>query len=508
MTAAPAPVSRLSPCPCGSGRRYKDCHGSLSGSVAGAPAAAPAPRSQYRASGSDWSHVADGDRDRLGALMDAALALHRKGRFREAEPNYRAVLAAAPQTHDALHMLAMLRWRAGDFAESRRLIEQALPLRPEYPLILRNLAFVISAQRAQEQQAQEAMCEGALPLLFDLLRSPESGVAREVPPVAGDAVDKLHLIGGDDGSDGDDAWMLRRLARILAPLDPVVWTAPGGIPGAARADRDGTFPRGGIQVFVGVDLDAMAWLPRCAPRRTVVLAQRAAPSRWLDALRALARDGARPLALVAESRAKAARFGEGHLVLPPPIDVDEFAAADGQRKRDDARGFVAGCVVQDGHTVAHARAGALLQRAAGQGFALDLLDPGRVRNVLGTSRDVRCFSRREVALADFVAPLSCLLYRADAWWKEGSGRDLFGAMAMGVPVACPRGSIYAEYLRDGVDALLYDDEEGALACLAALRSDPARAAAIGKAARASARRLFEPAMLAAAWQDLVIGLPA
>jgi glycosyltransferase involved in cell wall biosynthesis len=120
-------------------------------------------------------------------------------------------------------------------------------------------------------------------------------------------------------------------------------------------------------------------------------------------------------------------------------------------------------------------------------------------------RHVRCHSRRQIALADFVAPLSCLLYRADAWWKEGSGRELFGAMAAGVPVVCPRGSIYAEYLRDGVDALLYDDEDGALACLAALRDNPARAAAMGAAARESARRRFDPAALASAWRDVATG---
>ena len=495
---APPSVARMSPCPCGSGRRYKDCHGSL-----GAPAAAAA-RSRYRPSGSDWSHVADAERDRLGARMEAAFAHHREGRLREAEQNYREVLATAPATHDALHMLGLIRWQAGDLQGARRLIEQALPLRPEYPAITKNLALVISTQRAKERHAQEALCERALPVLFDLLRSPESGVARQAAPAAGDLNETVELIGHDDGSDGDDAWMLRRLAKLLAPLGPVVRPAPGGIPGAPLADRDGALSQGGIQVVVGVDLD-VAGLSRGATRLTVVLAQSAAPSRWLDALRALAHDGTRPLALVAESRAKAARFGEGHLVLPPPIDVDEFAAAEGRSNRDDSRGFVAGCVVQDGRTVAHTHTGALLQRAAAHGFALDLLDPGRARYALGVSRHVKCFSRRETTLADFVAPLSCLIYRAEAWWKEGSGRDLFGAMAAGVPVVCPRGSIYAEYLQDGVDALLYDDEAGALAALATLRSDPARAAAIGAAARVSARHRFDPATLAAAYRGLVIG---
>ena len=54
-------------------------------------------------------------------------------------------------------------------------------------------------------------------------------------------------------------------------------------------------------------------------------------------------------------------------------------------------------------------------------------------------------------------------------------------MALGIPVLCPRTSIHAEYIRDGVDGILYDDAAGALEALASLRSDPARSAAMGAA---------------------------
>ena len=59
-----APASRNSPCPCGSGRRYKECHGAVD-----APAEEMhAPRrSTYRAPGAEWADLDEAARARLGA---------------------------------------------------------------------------------------------------------------------------------------------------------------------------------------------------------------------------------------------------------------------------------------------------------------------------------------------------------------------------------------------------------------------------------------------------------
>jgi hypothetical protein len=487
VSAASAPASRLAPCPCGSGRRYRDCCGRLERD------APLAPRSGYRAPGAEWVHLPERERDRLGVLMEEALIHQRAGRHANAERNYREVLGAAPATHDALHMLAMVRFDERDFAEARRLIGAALPLRPRYPALESNLALIVSAQRAQDRHALESLCEQALPRAIGLLRSADAGIAQETP--ARD--DGLHLIGRDD--DSDDGWMLRRVAELFASLAPVVWHAEGGL----EAARRGQGPRGGVQVFVGSDLDVELWLAESAPQRTVVVAGAGTPSRWLDFLRPLARDGSRELALIVGSRAKAARFGENHHVVPPPIELD-VGRASGPGQPADGHEFIVGCVVQDGRTVSHASAHASLARLAAEGFALHLFDPGRARYALGGERRVKCFSRRDVALDTFLAPLSCYLYRADAWWSEGSGRDLFGAMAAGVPVVCARGSIYAEYVDDGVDGLLYDDEDGALACLRALRGAPERCAALGAAARESARRRFDPDALREAYRRAIV----
>jgi len=496
----PAPVSRLSPCPCGSGKRYKDCHGALTVTPRDAPAA-PARRSAYRPTGPEWNLLSESERDRLGVAMEAALVHQRDGRARDAERHYREVLAVAPATHDALHMLAMARWSEGDYVEARRLIEAALPLRPEYPAIRQNLSLVLSAQRAQERSAQEALCEKALPRMFELLRA--SHAESPAAPVADDVA--VHLIGNDDGSDSDDAWMLRRLAAVVGAERAVIWPAQREA-FAPGADDDGApRPVGGVHIWVGVDIDVASTLPRVPPGRTVVFAQSASPSRWLEVLRAIGADGARPLELVVESQPKADRFGTGHAVLPPPIDLAEFAAAEGSPRRGDPEEFVVGNVAQDGRMIPHARAGSLQERVANAGLRLDVYDPGRVRYALGAMPNVKCLSRRDVTLAQFLAPLSCYLYCCDAWWKEGLGRDLYGAMALGIPVLLPRTSIHAAHVRDGVDGILYDDDAGALESIKALREDPARRSALGSAARDRARCLFDPDGLALAYRRLIAG---
>ena len=504
MTIAPAPVSRLHPCPCGSGKRYRDCHGAL-------PVTAAARRSGYRPSGPDWDLVSEADRDRLGRLMETALVHQREGRAREAESCYCEVLAAAPRTHDALHMLGMVRWSGGDFLDARHLIEQALLLRPEYPSIRQNLTLVRAAQCARERSVQDAWCEKALPMLFDLPASPGTpadGAGRAPNADAGDAT--IHLIGVDDGSDADDAWMLRRLAVLLAPLRPVVWAARGGNPAVPEGPSitipdagAGRIPCGGKQVFAGVDADCSVWLARSLPRRAFVFPQSASPARLLRTLREIAAAGARPPELIAESRTKAQRFGAGHVVLPPPIDLGAVAAKHPRASRSES--FVIGNVVQDRRIVESVPSGSLLECVAARGCELRLYDPGRARYLLGPARNVQCVSRREATLAEFLAPLSCYLHRSETWWKEGSGRELFGAMAMGIPVVCPRASIYAEYLDHDVDGMLYHDGAGALEALAILRDDPGRAAAIGTAARETARRLFDPGTLAAAYRRAIGG---
>src|SRR5690349_1784749 len=89
-------TTRNAPCPCGSGKRYKHCHGVAAGGV-------------------DPT-----------ALLSQALAAQRAGSLDEAESLYRRVLDATPANVDALHMLAMVRLARNAPREALDLVLHAL----------------------------------------------------------------------------------------------------------------------------------------------------------------------------------------------------------------------------------------------------------------------------------------------------------------------------------------------------------------------------------------------
>jgi hypothetical protein len=95
--AALAPVAgRNDPCPCGSGKRYKHCHGAISvqgGAVNVQSGAVNVQGGTISAqSGVQGSAPLSPD-----ALFAHALEAHQKGELDAAERGYRAVLAAAPE---------------------------------------------------------------------------------------------------------------------------------------------------------------------------------------------------------------------------------------------------------------------------------------------------------------------------------------------------------------------------------------------------------------------------
>jgi glycosyltransferase involved in cell wall biosynthesis len=143
-----------------------------------------------------------------------------------------------------------------------------------------------------------------------------------------------------------------------------------------------------------------------------------------------------------------------------------------------------------------------LRAVAEHAGRLAVLDPGPLRYLLGPARSVVCVPRDSQSLATFLADNDVYLHRTQPWWIE-EPRALFGAMLLGVPVLCQRVSSYAEYIDDGVDGWLYDDEASAVRIVDSLREDRRRVAAAAEAARAKALRLFEPSPLASAYADFV-----
>ena len=506
-------VSRNDPCPCGSGRRFKDCHGSLrdgtgvATSLAQPPAATTTRTSRYRPAGNDWIDIGDDGADRLGAMMELALKHQVGQRVRNAERLYRAVLEEAPKTHDALHMLGVVRLGLGDYADAERLLRAAMALRAPYPAIEQNWSLVCRSIAARDRRGIEVICEHALPLLQRTLQHAH----RAGNAGAGATTERVHVVGARSGVVGDRAWVADRLADLLAPLAPTRWHPPADVRESAawtRFDRHALDaatkrrPVDGAVIVADVECDTDEWL-RDPTDRVLVFAQSALPSTYFERLRRIAADGNRSIALMFSSRAKAQKFGCDAIVVPPPIDLAEFA------ERADAKQAAAVDVVrvvavgQDRRRVVVAEDVELLKALATHAGELTVFDPGPLRYDVGMLPRVRCVSRSTRPLAEVLASADLYLHRRLPWWTEDEGRALFGAMASGVPVMCARESVYAEYIDDGVDGWLYDTDDSVMAMLDRLRADRTRLRDAGANARRKALRLFDAPTLSATYVDAV-----
>jgi len=513
--ATPAVAPRNSPCPCGSGRRYKDCHGAVRRAIE------VERRSKYRPDGPDWNHLPEAKQDTCGQKMETALQLQTIGRDSDAERLYRDVLNVAPQTHDALHMLGVIELGRGDLIEAERLIREAMLLRQEYAAIKTNLALVEDAVNARQQRGVRIISELALPLLAEeVLRraarendEPASHLVGAAQAVRDEEV-RIHLISDFGDPAGEKEWYARRIATLLSARAPVLWSTqhPADFPLDARRIRrisgaDRQVPMGGIQILVGIDYDLDAWVEQAAPERLLVFGLAASPARYLEQMRHLAASSAAPLELVFRSRAEASKFGRSGPILVPPIELAAESASIAASGPSSSQSFTLGTVVRDERVVRAGDEADLLEALAAGACRLSLLAPGRMRFALGRNRSIEFHSERELPLQAFLSRIDGLLHRVQDPWDEGCGLALFGAMARGLPVLCSRDSLFAEYIDHERSGLLYSHESEIVPWVQRLGSDAKWARAIGDGARARAVELFDAAALRRAYTALVERTP-
>ncbi|HEY3179799.1 MAG TPA: DUF5672 family protein [Casimicrobiaceae bacterium] len=106
-------AGRNDPCPCGSGRRFKHCHGAI-----------------------DAALSADD-------LAQRGLGAHRRGDIDAAERDYRGALAASPQHPLALHYLGVIAYQRGRPVDALPFLERAAQLRPDEAEFHNNLGLVL-----------------------------------------------------------------------------------------------------------------------------------------------------------------------------------------------------------------------------------------------------------------------------------------------------------------------------------------------------------------------------
>ena len=170
MTAIVPPASRNDPCPCGSGKRYKHCHGSATAPVEipEPPPANAGPVEAARAAlraGRAVEAVAIIEASPAREDVDASRVLGEALRSIDAQRSracWERVLAARPGDPEALFFIGDIQREEGDYRAAVATFEQALAASPDHPALLNNLGL------AREKLGDLAAAEGAFKRVLEV----------------------------------------------------------------------------------------------------------------------------------------------------------------------------------------------------------------------------------------------------------------------------------------------------------------------------------------------------
>jgi len=271
-------VGRNQACPCGSGRRYKECHGSLGSSLAGEPTSLP-PSRQVE----------------VALLMRDALALQQKGKLAEAIAKYQAVVVEQPGNFDALHMLGVAWLQMNQFDRAEEYIGRALAIRQDVVSAHTNRTLIAELRRLEAMEAD--LCRQVLPKMSELSRANR----RDWPFGKRETLD---LVIAARAVDGDDLAVIERIAA-----DPRFRTVTWQTPLTAAASElkaiskivqigSGPGPESEFTLVYGIEVPAAAWIRGRMPAHVALVVNTDLPCQLLDRVRELSDQGRSPIDIV------------------------------------------------------------------------------------------------------------------------------------------------------------------------------------------------------------------
>ena len=195
-------MNRNDPCPCGSGRRYKHCHGRIDSAGPGAPHA-------------------------------EALTAHRSGSLERAEALYRRAIDERPDHVESRHMLGVLQFERMRFGEALDLLWEAAERTGwAEPAIRKNLGLALATFLGPQANARQEVLvagytararalKGAAPVAARVsvvlpVYNDARLVARAIASVAAQTYGDIELVVVDDGSTDDTATVVAQCLSGLA----------------------------------------------------------------------------------------------------------------------------------------------------------------------------------------------------------------------------------------------------------------------------------------------------
>lgn len=251
------------------------------------------------------------------------------------------------------------------------------------------------------------------------------------------------------------------------------------------------FPKGGTMVFVGSYFEIPAWVSVARPERVILIYNIPYPphvQRNLYVLRAFGIPRIDVL-VAGQSLGEHVRpLGYEPIFEPSWIDIRRFTPS---KVRPD-RPFTVGRLSRDVVDKFHHEDPKLFRELAESGVNVRLMGATCIANPIGPNPNLEIFPAGAIAAEKFLASLDALVYRTSTQWTEAWGRVVGEAMAMGLPVIVEDRVGFCEVLSHDKDALIFHSTAEAKEQVQALRGDPARAEAIGDAARQTVLKLYGP----------------
>jgi Flp pilus assembly protein TadD len=142
-----SPIGRNDACPCGSGKRYKHCHGAIAATPSPATAT-PGPAVATAAHVPATPNPVDATSARApaaDALAARGVAAHKRNDLDAAERDYRDALAIAPDHPLALHYLGVVMYQRNRLHDALPLLDRAVTLAPRDPEVHNNLGLALAA---------------------------------------------------------------------------------------------------------------------------------------------------------------------------------------------------------------------------------------------------------------------------------------------------------------------------------------------------------------------------
>jgi len=450
------PPRRTDPCPCGSGKRYKQCCGQIEASVSQAG-------------------LEDALVKRVIAEFKRGEAFRALDMLSEISP---ALIGSASMALACGHICSEM----GHFEQAGAYFSRAAALGKT------NEVGNILGRMCLDWYAKES----ALSVCREVTRLVEkcnAGISR-APADHG----PKHIICALGGSGGTEHRALA-LYDLLSPHAQVqLWSTE--TPLTHYSERypihlidpaRGFYPGSGHLIFVGAYYDYGLWLDRTSPSRITISVN----TRWTDGLVARLTQleevpSPHTLDFTFPSRMFRDMTGLSGEIEYPLVDTNRFRPSG--VKRHSGRALVIGRHSRDDRTKFHPNDPALFRALSGEGHRLRIKGGTLLSDALGRDLDdgrIELLPESKDDIVEFLEGLDCYLYRTHPHFIETGGTVILEAMSMGLPVVAFKQRLgVAELIEHGVNGFLVETDEEAQHCVRALADSPGLRRDIGMAARA------------------------